>query len=81
MIDMHTSTIWMHLTPLLVCCLFVGLAVSHVYASCQLYKQLKHMTDESDDCRDLLKVSLSRERCFTAIDILIALGLAIASIF
>jgi hypothetical protein len=79
MFDVHTPTIWTHLTALLISCLFAGLATSHFYVSCRLYKQLKNITDESDDYRDLLKVSLSREHCFTAIDTLIALALVMAS--
>ena len=79
MFDAHTPTIWTHLTALLISCLFLGLAASHFYMSCQLHKQLKNITDESDDYRDLLKVSLSREHCFTVIDILIALALALSS--
>lgn len=80
MFDVHTSTIWTHLTALLVSCLFIGLAASHFYVSCKLYKQLKNITNKSDEYQDLLKTSLSREHCFTVIDTLIALGLAIASI-
>lgn len=80
MFDVHTPTMWRLLTGLLTSCLFIGFAVSHFYVSCQLYIQLKNITDESDDYRDLLKVSLSREHCFTVIDMLVALGLAVASI-
>lgn len=31
MFDVHTTTIWMHLTPLIISCLFIGFAVSHFF--------------------------------------------------